>query len=753
MVMPVKFWISICLSLIVAAGCAAMTGCGGSAPAVGEQGATFYLQANVLRDTSGAPRGVRLIWPLVAGPDVAGYHIYCSPEPIPDAARGDDSFWLTIITSPLVSQPTPPASTVQADHLFAAVIGETWYYRLTTVDTGGSESRLSGETAVTISDFNILNIDPLSAGVNRDVIVSGEYFGSYDEAVDDLQFTGVNWVPGIGFEPAMLSAPIVSWTPGEIVSRVPLGATSGEVDVTVDLATKSSTQVFTNSDPYITDISVLSGVAGDQVTLLGNNFGPGFDAGHRVVIGSTLLLSANDYVSYTNTEIVFIIPDGPLGSQSVRVRVGSVDSNEAFLDIQQAPGPVWEHTWGEIGNEAAQAVVTDSVGDVYLGGLSTSYHEPYSDALLMKYSASGGFRWARVWDNTDRGRIADRIETGADLCISDADDLYLAGTAHDENSRQCVLLLKFNSAGDFQYARTWTTANVDSSAAQAICTDNSYLYIAGMAKIFDISAALLLKYGLDGTFVDSYWWVVDRETVANDIAVDANGDLLVTGYAGDAAAGLYDVYLAKLDSNFTFLWADYWGEAGIDIGSGLYVTDTNDILVVGSTSSFGNSAQPLLVVYGTDGKVQGGYYWPVPDSSSFLTINEAASGKFYCVGTGKAQSAIIYYALLGDAASGFGADEFRAYAHPLTQPNALNGWVSSADDLFICGVAVRRGAVWSDLDVFTTPAPGLTAGEDTPFAPLDGTSSTVNGTTTNVMGIENTGGGADDALIIKYNPE
>lgn len=757
MVMPVKYWISILLALIAAAVLLAASGCGGSGSELGQPAAAPALQGQVLRDASGLPKGVRLTWPVVDDPNVSGYHVYWSADPIPDSARGDDSFWLTLNSSTLVNQPSPPAATVQVDYVPGAVVGEVWHFRLTAVDNGGSESHLSGQFDITIQDYEILSVDPLSAGVNHDVTVGGQFFGSYNDATDEVKFAGVNWVPGTGFEPARIIAPVISWTPSEILARVPMGATSGTVDVDIDMGSKTSTQVFTNSDPYITDISTLSGIAGDVVTLTGNNFGSGFDAGHRVALGTTLLLNDNDYVSYTNTEIEFVIPDGPLGNQSVRVRVGLVDSNEAFLTVEQAPGPVWEHTWGETGIDLGAGVVTDDVGDVYMAGSSSSFHTPFSDALVMKYSGSGAFRWARVWDNTDLTLIADRVETVEDVCIDTGGNLYLIGSTHDASSKPSILLLKFNSFGDFQYARNWTADNAQSSAGAAICTDDTYLYIASILHVFDTGELQLLKYRTDGTLESSYMWPLDTEVIASDIAIDSNGDLVVTGFASDVLGGSQeDAFLLKVDGDFTLVWGGFWGGSETDIGNGLYINDADEIYMVGTSSSFdavAKIAQPFMAVYAADGTLQSSYSWPLPNTSSFLSIDESASGKFYCVGGGVAQYPIIYYALLGDSDSGYGVENFRAYTHPQTQPNALDAWTSAGDDLFICGFALKRGGVWSDVSVATAPIIPTTAIEPEALVVYDGLPSTLNGTTTNVIGVENTGGGSSDALIIKYNPE
>jgi len=176
-------------------------------------------------------------------------------------------------------------------------------------------------------------------------------------------------------------------------------------------------------------------------------------------------------------------------------------------------------------------------------------------------------------------------------------------------------------------------------------------------------------------------------------------------------------------------------------------------MLVGGSDSWSAQSQPFLVVFDSSGALLTDYYWPLPNFSAFLGIDQAASGNYYCVGTGWPAVDIIYFALLGDAVSNYAVQTFRAYTHALTMPQALGGWMTTGDDLFICGQAIQRGGVWGDLSVATTSAAGNLQEETELLAVFDGTTSNLSGTTTNVTGIENTGGGGDDALIIKYNPE
>jgi hypothetical protein len=95
---------------------------------------------------------------------------------------------------------------------------------------------------------------------------------------------------------------------------------------------------------------------------------------------------------------------------------------------------------------------------------------------------------------------------------------------------------------------------------------------------------------------------------AYSVAVDSSGNVIVTGYFGGTAdfgggtltsAGFYDIFLAKYSSSGGYLWSKSFGSTTIDIGYGLTVDSTNNIILVGffqATVDFGGG---LLTSAGT----------------------------------------------------------------------------------------------------------------------------------------------------------
>jgi len=466
----------------------ALSGCGGSTSVSGPQGPGVYPAdgspgALMLRDASGAPSGVRLTWAKLST-DIVGYHIYKSSSPIPDMARGDDQFWLSLGGDPLIPQPDAASTTVTVDDLFAAVVGVSWYYRLTAVDGAGEESRLSPEEQVDIVPFNIISLTTDTVAVGATFGINGEFFGTYDPAGDKVQVAGVEWQTGVGFVPIMLDAPVVSWTPALIEATLPVGATSGPVEVTSNSLTAPSAMPLTNSDPYITSLTPLTANMMEEVTIVGNNFGPSMNINRRVVFNDANLFKG--YKSYTNTQIVFTPPNLHLyGAMPVLVRVNGKDSLTGFLDLTNSPPVCYFTVIPAQGSDPLDTLLRPAVE------INSNWFYCYDPegATIMEY------RYDFESDGTDD--IVDTVPV---------DQVHIFTPTGDYACKLTIL--------DSDGLESSTTVNVHVGNEFVVLTDNGS---PPAGRIHPDPAGLLIKYTL-GSGVAPYtinWYLLDNATPPN----------------------------------------------------------------------------------------------------------------------------------------------------------------------------------------------------------------------------------------------
>jgi hypothetical protein len=654
----------------------------------------------------------------------------------------------------MIPQPTG-TQVVQKDDLFAATIGVTYYYRVAALDSGYSESLLSPEVSVLISFFNVIALLTPTAGVGDDISISGENFGVYDQMDDRVEVPGVVWEDGTGFVDDELECAVTDWQVEQIDAAVPNGATTGQVAVTIGGATQNTPEVFTNSDPYITAISQLTAQPRAMITLTGNNFGATFDATHRVVFDDVELLDPNDYGSYSNEAITFRVPDEKPDTYSVTVRVDATNSNQAWLGVSPPVGAMWQHTWGADGAEAAVSVATDSADNIYLAGgtSSAAFTVEADDVLLVCYDTDGTWQWSSTWDNSDNA-AGERDEKSVGICIDENDQLLVTGDVRDTGGTIggtiSALYIAYANNGAWSFARKWVS-DTSTSWGRAIACNGSDVFIAGIVTNGD-DDVLLLRYDNAGAFVSAATWTIPGIQEPTDIIVDGNGDLIIVGTTENALpppAG-NDAFILKVTSDFTLLWANYWGGGGDDSATAVTVDSSDNIYVTGGTASFGVNYQPFVIMYNTSGVLQDGNYWPLTQYSYFTSIDIDSAGKFLCSGSRRPIADDVLYALLE---TDYSTISLMAYGDPAFQPGGMSGLLDGNGDMLLCGDATSLGATWADVAVQPTADTGTSVPEAQALIVAAGASSNLTGLSNNVVGTEDTGDGLNDMLIIKYNPE
>jgi hypothetical protein len=261
------------------------------------------------------------------------------------------------------------------------------------------------------------------------------------------------------------------------------------------------------------------------------------------------------------------VPDDP--STTVRVRGTLLDSPDVYDDsdadfaiVPPPPVPGWARTFGTYGYwELPLAFAVDGSGNSYFGGQfmdamdfdpgpGSDYHYTNGsiDAWVSKFDNAGNLKWARSWggssdDNTfaccvdGSGNVyaTGRFQTSVDFDPGSGTDVHnVIGSAD-------IFLSKFDSSGNFQWARTW-----------------------------------------GGTAWDEGW----------DVVCDASGNVYVVGWFGDvvdfdpgngesiySAVGGRDVCVSRFSSSGSFQWARTWGGGADDRGCGLAVNSAGDIYV------------------------------------------------------------------------------------------------------------------------------------------------------------------------------
>jgi hypothetical protein len=183
------------------------------------------------------------------------------------------------------------------------------------VTVGGVAS--NGALFTVLQTPNISSLSPVSAAVGIPVTINGTNFGA-TQGTSTVTFNGTAAIPS-------------SWAVKVIVVPVPVGATSGNVVVTVSGLASNGVAFTVSQTPSISGLNPASAIVGTPVTITGANFGS-TQASSTVTFNGTLATPT----SWSAASIVAAVPVGA-SSGNVVVTVGGVASNGAAFTVAQAP--------------------------------------------------------------------------------------------------------------------------------------------------------------------------------------------------------------------------------------------------------------------------------------------------------------------------------------------------------------------------------------------------------------------------------
>src|SRR5690606_11974107 len=150
-----------------------------------------------------------------------------------------------------------------------------------------------------------------------------------------------------------------------------------------------------------------------------------------------------------------------------------------------------------------------------------------------------------------------------------------------------ILTVKYNSAGVFQWARTYNGSDSSSDVGNGIAVDNAgNVYVIGTARNANVDA-VLIKYDPSGTmqWVKTHNGTGNGYDEFNDVYVDGGGNIYAVGNIRNTNS---DLLAVKYNAAGTLLWQVAYN-AGTANEDGLSVTvgDSGNVYVSGSTASTG----------------------------------------------------------------------------------------------------------------------------------------------------------------------
>jgi hypothetical protein len=244
------------------------------------------------------------------------------------------------------------------------------------------------------------------------------------------------------------------------------------------------------------------------------------------------------------------------------MRVDADGTNNTVLIQTSSTAP------GDSTADVVQYAAMDDSGNIYIigntqGSFGTTHQGAY-DAYIHKYSITGAVIWQRQFGET-------ASDSAIRVALDSVGDVYVAGVTYNDldtytnQGNGDFIITKYNSSGVKQWLIQFGSAEDDSAIYEILVSSDGFVYFLGSTEgdlpantdtTYATSDMVLGKFNAsDGSQV----WLKQFGTLVNDLptglAINKNGKLLLTGQTMGVLDGTStadsagDIFLMMLDTD------------------------------------------------------------------------------------------------------------------------------------------------------------------------------------------------------------
>jgi len=255
------------------------------------------------------------------------------------------------------------------------------------------------------------------------------------------------------------------------------------------------------------------------------------------------------------------------------------------------------------GMDEAHAVATDASGNIAITGTSINANGDL-DIVTIEYNTSGNILWKQIYQGAGNDD-----DNGKAIAIDGAGNVYIAGYASGKGTGEDMVLIKYDKSGTQLWVQTYNGSADSSDQASAIALDASgNIYITGYSSNKGTGTDMTtIKYDASGNriWVKSYNGSSNENDAARAIGVDASGNVYVTGYSVNNDT-YYDITTIKYSSSGDQQWVKtYNGKADdYDEANALALDAQGNIYITGFTDVSDKRNDIIVIKYNLAGDVQ-----------------------------------------------------------------------------------------------------------------------------------------------------
>jgi uncharacterized delta-60 repeat protein len=259
------------------------------------------------------------------------------------------------------------------------------------------------------------------------------------------------------------------------------------------------------------------------------------------------------------------------------------------------------------GDDQASAIAIDHKGNVYVTGWSTGSGTGF-DFTTIKYDDDGDTKWVKRYNGPGNGN-----DQAMAIAVDDDGNVYITGQSTGSGSSFDYTTIKYDDDGDVEWVKRYNGPGNASDQPTAIAVDdNGNVYVTGSSTGsgtgFDYAT---IKYDDDGNqeWVQRYNGPINAVDRANDLAIDDNGNVYVSGRIStilDSDANLSDIATIKYNSTGIQQWVAIYNRKDRDEANAIAIDASGNVYITGVTgfADEGSDNEYVTVKYNAAGVQQ-----------------------------------------------------------------------------------------------------------------------------------------------------
>ncbi len=216
--------------------------------------------------------------------------------------------------------------------------------------------------------------------------------------------------------------------------------------------------------------------------------------------------------------------------------IAGISADYATVAYSGAGVPLWTNRYGSSSVfDSASALVVDGIGNVFVTGRSYGDVNTMDDYATVAYSGAG----VPLWTNRYNGP-GNAFDSAAAAAVDGSGNVFVTGTSRGSGTEVDYATVAYSGAG----VPLWTNryngpGNTFDSAAAAAVDGSGNVFVTGTSRgsgTDDDYATVAYSGAGMPLWTNRYNGPVNGEDAASTVAVDRNGNVLVTGYAASGTS-------------------------------------------------------------------------------------------------------------------------------------------------------------------------------------------------------------------------